>query len=577
MNYNNKIEEYLKEKNLNDFNKSLLITGHWGVGKSYLIKEFFNNINELNLSYKYYKIINANKIDKNFNIEKEFIKNCIDIENNEEINILSIDKTDQNSLVSGLNSLFKIAGGGDLISKGSKIIDEYLIEPKIENEINKLDNYIVVIDEIDRKPDFISIKNIFTKIIELQERNKNKNIKIIVILNSDSLNEEDKKILKEWKEKIFSFHIEVKNKKLIEKELNFINFSSGTDHFINFDKLSLRVLKKFNLIKEYIENKTKKFSNSNSYKFSLNILYEDLFIRHYKLEQEKDYIENYLKKRKIIDHKKIKEEEKRIKNEIIEDSLIIKDFFSFNRNLLDKKIEKTIINIKKIDNEGLGELIKDIDNYFKAFHNLYDKKYLNNKSPRNYILDNILKKYIKVLNICNVDFYNQKNTILYFAAHLFDNYSDKHNDYPFILNIIKRKIKLIENDIFKKNNKIEEILKIIKEVKLTKEAIINFIYNKKVYVLSKKELDILNNLNKIIKKLELQIINSNKIIYNNDYLDIFMKYNKINKLSKIILNDKKEKTDILRNIKAINEDIIKELFKIKPYSDMSDYYKNEII
>ena len=576
MNYNEKIEKYLEEKNENEFNKSLLITGHWGVGKSYLIKEFFDNINKKNLDYKYYKIINANKIDKNFNIEKEFIKNCINVEDNKEINILSIDETSENSLVKGLESLVSTFGGKNLVSSSSKIIDEYLIEPKIENEINKLDNYIVVIDEIDRKPDFINIKDIFTKIIELQERNKNKNIKIIVILNSDSLNKDDKKILKEWKEKIFSYHIEVKNKKLIEEEISYIKFSSGIESFINFDKLSLRVLKKFNLIKKYIEDKTQEFRDSNSYEFLLNILYEDLFIRHYKLEQEKDYIEHYLKKRKIKEDKKIEEEE-RIKNEIIEDSLIIKEFFSFDRDLLDKKIEKIIIDIKKIDNDGFGNLTRNINNYFKAFHNLYDKKYLNNKSPRNYILDNILKKYINILNIYNVDFHNQENTILFFAKILLKNYNDKYNDYPFILNIIKRKIKLIENDIFQKNNTIEEILKIIKEIESIKEAIINFIYNKKVYVLNKKELGILNNLNNIVNKLEIQVINSNEIIYNNDYLDIFMKYNKINKLSKIILTDKKEKTDILRNIKAINEDIIKELFKIKPYSDMSDCYKNEII
>lgn len=576
MNYNEKIERYLEEKNENEFNKSLLITGHWGVGKSYLIKEFFDNINKKNLDYKYYKIINANKIDKNFNIEKEFIKNCMDIENDKDINILSIDKTNKSSLVEGANSILGLLGAKDLASSGSRIIDEYIIEPKIEKEINKLDNYIVVIDEIDRKPDFINIKDIFTKIIELQERNKNKNIKIIVILNSDSLNKDDKKILKEWKEKIFSYHIEVKNKKLIEEEISYIKFSSGIENFINFDKLSLRVLKKFNLIKKYIEDKTEEYRDSNSYEFLLNILYEDLFIRHYKLEQEKDYIEHYLKKRKIKEDKKI-EEEKRIKHEIIKDSLIIKEFFSFNRNLLDKKIEKIIIDIKKIDNDGFGDLTIDINNYFKAFHNLYDKKYLNNKSPRNYILKNILKKHINILNIYNIHYHNQENTILYFADNLLKNYNDKHNDYIGILNIIKRKIKLIENEIFKKNNKIEEILKIIKEIESIKEAIINFIYNEKVYVLNKKELDILNNLNNIVKKLERQVINSNKIIYNNDYLDIFMKYNKIKKLSKIILKDEEEKTDILRNIKAVNKDVVNKLFQIKPYSDMSDYYKNEII
>lgn len=109
-----------------------------------------------------------------------------------------------------------------------------------------VNNYIICFDDLERKGNGLSVKDIMGLIDELAQR---KNCKIILVFNEDSLSDEnDKKTFKEYREKIVD--LELKYDPVVKDNFDCVFAKSYSDYECIFnvsDKLNIRnirVLKK---------------------------------------------------------------------------------------------------------------------------------------------------------------------------------------------------------------------------------------------------------------------------------------------------------------------------------------------
>lgn len=234
MNTRNEIIEYIKSK---EYVGALLVTGKWGSGKSYLIKEIAEDVNN---SYN----------DKDFNgIHRMLVISLFDVESIEMLekkikraSLLqkhNLEKKNHN--VEMFSNVFKQifnfvgqATGKSGLTKAALSINIYDfidIENKlsIRNPESKKDCFnaelILVFDDFER----CSIqKNILIGI--LNEYLENKNIKIIIVADENKINEPE---YKEYKEKLISRTIKIDNnyKEIIE---NIISNYRGEKDYTDF-------------------------------------------------------------------------------------------------------------------------------------------------------------------------------------------------------------------------------------------------------------------------------------------------------------------------------------------------------
>lgn len=174
--------------------KKIFINGKWGIGKSYYTNEYIKNkqnsiyislfgkdsieIIQEEIAKELFKIINSKR--KFFKKGKELVKK-----------------------ISGSISCYGISINSPNV-KAKSFIEEY------HSILDKEDNLIIVIDDLERKSTKISIEDILGVIEQLSLCKK---IKIVLIGDETKINETDKEVWTSFKEKI------------IEKEYNISRFS----------------------------------------------------------------------------------------------------------------------------------------------------------------------------------------------------------------------------------------------------------------------------------------------------------------------------------------------------------------
>ena len=230
------IDELEKEldEQLGKYYNTVLISGPWGIGKTYYINEYSNNshvykvslfgINSIN-DFKYIIAYSINPIEANLHkITTENDPSVI------QLPFLTIP-----------------------IPKIRKDFDSI-----IQTSLSDHKKHILIIDDLERKSGSISLKEIFGVIAELSEVN---NLNIIIIDNDQYINElcdEDKKTYSEFKEKVIerTYHVDNYSDKAIFNICNKLSFNKGKEilknKFINSNEKNLRILQKtvkyFNLI-----------------------------------------------------------------------------------------------------------------------------------------------------------------------------------------------------------------------------------------------------------------------------------------------------------------------------------------
>ena len=211
------IYNFLEKKDCFDsFNRCCIIAGPWGVGKTYLI----NNI--IQRSQGIYNFVNVSLFgisdvnDLKMRILKEMCKPAKRF-----ANVMKV-------LLSSVSFQFGISNFASVSIDLGKVSDAFN-----DKRVHKLNfskkTFVVVLDDIERKDNKLSIVEVLGTVDELL---KNKNIKVILVTNFDKLTFNNEcEAFKDFKERIANHTYELNDvEEIIESILNTKNnYSLGTN------------------------------------------------------------------------------------------------------------------------------------------------------------------------------------------------------------------------------------------------------------------------------------------------------------------------------------------------------------
>lgn len=281
--------EFLKYLN-DDSVGALLIDDVWGCGKTYNIKKIVETTSfESKFSKtKYYCYLNIDSIIPSLNLKNHVIKNMKRITTKNYVNILLETKKIKLDLTDDEKAIINLSTG--IIKDSLTWLTEHLKLKKpikiITNNTDELFDFlykkislteecVLIIDEIERKNTSLSLRDFFLKVIDIQSNN---NLKIVLIMNSEELIEEDKALLKLWTEKIIYKTLSINNNsniiqtipnmekilKVIENQRNSLLFNQTYIKNIRILKITNNIL---NEITEILFNFAEKLKIENSKKF----------------------------------------------------------------------------------------------------------------------------------------------------------------------------------------------------------------------------------------------------------------------------------------------------------------------
>jgi len=198
--------------------KTIMISGKWGAGKTYLWKEIINPELSKNLpndkSISYVSLYGKNNL--------EDIKTSV---------YLSAGKTllSRDVATFGISALSAIKDSDLAIGKVIKSGADLLNSKKIQREINKLsDGGIICFDDFERKSKSVDLNDLFGFISQLAINLK---CKVVIILNSDVFQGKEKNIFKNVKEKTVNKFLYYEPE--IEELYNVIFTSKNYKEYIN--------------------------------------------------------------------------------------------------------------------------------------------------------------------------------------------------------------------------------------------------------------------------------------------------------------------------------------------------------
>lgn len=391
------------DNEFSDIYKCVLIKGEWGIGKTYFLRKKYL----CDKKHIYISLFGLNSI--------------------EEVKIEIYSKLDRvlNFITNGVN---RIKGSSINLPFGSISIPyfENDIEKAIEKKCKK-EKFIIVIDDLERKSSNIKMEAILGIIESISNIN---NSLIIVVANENKIIEEEKSIYLSFSEKVIQkiYNVdhyshtamkEILNNSIesieIDKKLKQI-ISNSTFEIFNSDYVNnLRTLEKgLNFVKLLIKHiNFSKLGLTDKQIFqlitiSLAIVIEDI---------EKRYSNKELKQKENISEDFLKEPEKKLSYNIINNYLKENALFSAKSTLIE-----FIINIYY--DLDLDKNFQKINNWYIDLHLIRTKKedidnfYLEEDKLRQRIEEFYSKYVLEKNDIIDVNNWFQKLSELYYYAKI---------------------------------------------------------------------------------------------------------------------------------------------------------------
>lgn len=546
----NKIKQYIEDQILYD--KALLIDDSWGIGKSTLVKNLLSGeIKEFTINgKKSYLIINANEISEKTSLRKLLLSESKKINTNK-----FIDDADTVSNIANF-ILQKKKTIKSILEKTAVMFDGFIenktgVESVISNSLDILgiegesilrsmnyDDYILVIDEVDRMSNPENLKNIYSKIIELQENTK---IKIIVIMNSLRVNES---YHDDWKDKIYSVSIKIAQTMYFDSiKPKIWNEVENKIKEITPNYRNIRILKQYLSLECYMDNIINKHLKNvaiNEYqKEHIDSKKKKLITDFYSYYNKKDY-EKY----------KLKNDNKHHNNLEIED---IENIVNMETDFLDKRL-KEILN--KYNNE-YAQFKDSIDFFFKNFiHKNQNIKKNKKKDAFNFVKNELINKNLNIINLIpfEINELDKETSIIYYLKYLKNDFKISTEQENELINIIHIKLNNIKESLknLSENEKLNE---------LNKQRIMYSYIAKEIIFSSTTKQKILKSIKKNIKKIYKDIINNYHDNISSELKHFHYKYN-----SNII-------DDIYKSLN--DQDVL--LIKLRDFKNYSqDCYKQKI-
>lgn len=260
------LEESLKSFFESD-SKVVVIKGDWGVGKTYFWESYISKrISQKDLkqiAYSYISLFGSSSLN---DIRKQVFHRAKAITSDENvINAFDAEFGKSSSLLNKVpwfkEGLSQAQRKAPIINWFSKNSQSLPFISKFSEAINSLEyslvkNYIVCIDDIERKGKGLSVKEIMGLVDELAQR---KSCKVVLIFNEKSFDtEEDRKQFEEYREKVVDFEINhnptcVDNLRCIFSE-DYDRYST-IEYVINYlDLKNIRVIKKIKWAIDYLKS-----------------------------------------------------------------------------------------------------------------------------------------------------------------------------------------------------------------------------------------------------------------------------------------------------------------------------------
>ena len=451
----NKIKKYIEDENL--YPRALLIDDSWGKGKSSIIKNVLSgNVKDFKINNnKLYLIINASDINDKTSFRQLLIANSKKINTNN-----FLDKDDNDDLSSKITNAFFENKNliKNIFAKSQQALDGFIenktgMENVITNSLEifgiggesilkkmNYDNYILVIDEIDRMSDPHNLKNIYSKIIEMQENTK---IRIIVIMNSSKI---DKEYHEEWKDKIYSASIKVENTTYFNQIKPDIWDSVEEDlKKITPNYKNIRILEKYINLEKHIDKiiNNYKINDINKYQRSkIDARKKELITKLYIYYNKNDYEEQFK------DKKSNKLDEFRLK-EMLEE---IENIENMETYFLTQQFQKILDDY----NDDYARLQNDIDYFYKNyFHKNQNIDPSKNKDAFKFVKNNLIKNNLNKINLTSIDQkgYGYDQTIMHIFNKLRETYKISINQEEEIISLIYKKLLIMRNNFKKLTNK----------------------------------------------------------------------------------------------------------------------------
>ena len=319
----------------NDNDKVMLVTGVWGVGKTYqVVDEWAKKEETLKDKFKVVTLFGCEKIDSliwdilvgvgGINI----IKNCIGL-----VNII-VDK------------LF-----------GVNIPPETIIKsiPTVSKKIKSTEQ-ILIIDDIERKNDSITLK----EILNLVESIKHNFKKIILIMDRTKIKDEDYKYLNDYFERIIDRHYEIKEPS--EEAKHSILTEIDNKYYNDLDILdvkNLRTLQKLNSFAYELNNSPIKDKPQE-----IKILYCKLYLFAYRMVKNNEFTaQDYAEKEKLFINGLLLSENKKSEYEKIKD-----EEENFNKQLfIYSHYSEAYLLTRQVSNQQFFNKVLDLEDYFNKF------------------------------------------------------------------------------------------------------------------------------------------------------------------------------------------------------------------
>lgn len=217
-------EEYVP--NDKKIGKVMLIKGDWGVGKTFLVEDYFKTNAEANFRYKpvFIDLFGISSIDE---LNKKVAKSISFSKKNQKEKSIKIyaKATIENKLV-GLSASFEL---GVILSKKIEKIRNYNLFVERENNIYKKRKYrylkepVIILDDIERKNKELSLETI----IGFVDTFKKQGIKVILIANAVQLEINEKEM----------YHL---LDRAVDQTVNIYNINSSIYFLSNIFKLLIK-------------------------------------------------------------------------------------------------------------------------------------------------------------------------------------------------------------------------------------------------------------------------------------------------------------------------------------------------
>lgn len=491
------LENTLNEKFIKVY-QNILITGEWGIGKTYAIKEYFQNKKTI-----YISLFGINTIE--------------DFKNNLYISFILKFKKFAKELINNIIVNTKIP-----LFKGKANIDSSISLSIFKENINKVlekqagnKELIIIIDDLERKSSNLSME-VLLGVIE--EFNTIKNIYTIIIANE--------KEIKKDNELYYSF-----KEKVIQKTINIDSYSQNAQNDLinNYLERILENKENKEIYYKYIEEILKRYKIKNLRIIEKAMKFIEFIINRINNKNLTEHeIKNILISSLLITIEKINLEIE-TKHTINDGDFLmsLEEKYSIEKDL----IEEVLFIIADIyDDIDIESNLNELIDYFHNVENTEEPLFCKSES-------NLREAIIKFKNNSIIELNNKLNIYTWFRKLI------EINEYAEIINysIFKtnedEKIKEVIEKYIEKSNinisfnfEIERLYKLKKD-KIDKNDILKSIYNIIIDEIKEKIID--DSLYKISEELNKNNYDLNRIIevFNNAYI-MNIENNLIKKLKK---------------------------------------------